>query len=69
MPDPLFIKGEKITVKDDTGRVNFIDKEYITLTTNRWKDDNYMTGYRETNVIVMPTDWDSVVYHERGKDE
>ncbi len=69
MPDPIFIKGEKITVKDDTGHVNFIGEEYITLTTNRWKDDNYMTGYRETNVLVNKPDWDSVVYHERGKDE
>ena len=30
MLDPKFIKGEKITSKDDTGRVNFIDKKYIT---------------------------------------
>ena len=38
MPDPMFIKGEKISVKDDTGVVNFIDDKYITITTNQWED-------------------------------
>ena len=64
-----FIRGESITLNDDNGWVNFISNEYITMTTNRWKDDNYMTGYRETNVLVYKGDWDDVVYHERGKDE
>ena len=65
MLDPKFIKGEKITCKDDTGRVNFIDKKYITITTNEWEDSNTLSGNRQTNVLVYPTDYDKIIYHER----
>ncbi len=67
MPDPLFIKGEKITVKDDTGRVNFIGDEYITLTTHQWDNPNTLHGYSQTNVLINRNDWKEVVYHERDK--
>ena len=40
MPDPMFIKGEKITCKSDTGVVNFIGDEYITITTQQCDDPN-----------------------------
>ena len=56
MPDPMFIKGEKISVKDDTGIVNFIDDKYITITTNQWEDPNTLSGNRQSNLLVYPND-------------
>ena len=34
MPDPKFIKGEKISYQDDTGEVNFIGDDYVS----EWDD-------------------------------
>ena len=64
-----FIRGESITLNDDNGWVNFISNEYITMTTNRWKDDNYMTGYRETNVLVYPAYWKDIKFNDRNKSQ
>ena len=64
---PKFIKGEKITCKDDTGRVNFIGDKYITLTTNEWEDSNTLSGNRQTNVLIYPNDYDKIIYHDRDK--
>ena len=64
-----FIRGESITLNDDNGWVNFISNEYITMTTNRWKDDNYMTGYRETNLLVYPTDFKNIIFNDRKINE
>ena len=67
MPDPMFIKGEKISVKDDTGVVNFIDDKYITITTNQWEDCNTLSGNRQTNLLVYPNDYKHIIYHDRDK--
>tara|TARA_R100000458_G_C8192239_1_gene185584 strand:- start:251 stop:454 length:204 start_codon:yes stop_codon:yes gene_type:complete len=67
MKDPKFIKGEKITVKDDTGKVNFISDEYITLTTHQWEKKDTLHGYQQTNVLVYRNDWKDIVYHDRDK--
>lgn len=60
-----FIKGEKITVNDDTGVINFIGSEYITITTNQWDDQNTLSGNRQTNVLVYRNYWKDIVYHDR----
>lgn len=62
-----FIKGEKITVNDDTGVINFIGSEYITITTNQWDDQNTLSGNRQTNVLVYRNYWKDIVYHDRDK--
>ncbi len=67
MPDPMFIKGEKITCKSDTGVVNFIGDEYITITTQQWEDCNTLSGNRQSNLLVYPNDYDKIVYHDRDK--
>ena len=64
---PKFIKGEKITCKDDAGKVNFIGDKYITLTTNEWEDSNTLSGNRQTNVLIYPNDYDKIIYHDRDK--
>ena len=53
-------KGMKVRFDGDEGVINFIGEEYITITTNRWKDDGYRSGYRETNVLVYAQDWDNL---------
>ena len=62
-----FKRGELISIKDDKGRINFIGKEYFTLTTHEWKDDNKLHGIAQVNVLVYRSDWDDIVYHEREK--
>ena len=65
MPDPMFIKGEKITYQDDTGHVNFIGEEYITMSLNRREDSNSLHGYKETNLLINNKYWDEIIYHDR----
>tara|TARA_B100000519_G_C14155772_1_gene396805 strand:+ start:199 stop:489 length:291 start_codon:yes stop_codon:yes gene_type:complete len=67
LDDYNFQKGELVQLNDDIGRVNYIGELYITVTTNRWKDDNYMTGYRETNILVYPQDWGKLIFITRNK--
>ena len=62
-----FIKGEKITYQDDTGHVNFIGEEYITMSLNRREDSNSLHGYKETNLLIYRTYWKDIVYHDREK--
>ena len=60
-----FTKGEKITYQDDTGHVNFIGEEYITLSLNRREDSNSLHGYKETNLLINNCYWDKIIYHDR----
>ena len=53
-------KGMKVRFDGDEGVINFIGDDYISITTNRWKDDGYRSGYRETNVLVYAKDWDNL---------
>ena len=53
--------GMKVKLKDgESGVINFISDDYITVTTNQWKDENSRWGYRQTNVLVYPTDWENM---------
>ena len=62
-----FTKGEKITYQNDTGHVNFIGDNYITMSLNRRKDSNSLHGYKETNLLIYRTYWNDIVYHDREK--
>lgn len=64
---PPFIKGEKISYQDDTGHVNFIGSEYITMSLNRYEDSNSLHGYKETNLLIYRNYWKDIVYHDRDK--
>ena len=62
-----FTKGEKITYQDDTGHVNFIGTDYITMSLNRREDSNSLHGYKETNLLINRIYWKDIVYHDRDK--
>ena len=62
-----FTKGEKITYQNDTGHVNFIGDNYITMSLNRREDSNSLHGYKETNLLIYRTYWKDIVYHDREK--
>ena len=54
-------KGMKVKLKDgEVGTINFICDQYITVSCNRHDDPNTMHGYKETNVLVYPADWDDI---------
>ena len=61
----MFIKGERITVNNEHGKVNFIDEKYITLTTHEWEDSNTLSGNRQTNVLIYPCNHKNIIYHDR----
>ena len=60
-----FTKGEKITYQNDTGHVNFIGDNYITMSLNRRKDSNSLHGYKESNLLIYRQYWEDIVYHDR----
>tara|TARA_B100000131_G_scaffold68743_1_gene65045 strand:- start:419 stop:769 length:351 start_codon:yes stop_codon:yes gene_type:complete len=53
-------RGQKARFKGDEGTINFISDQYITLSLNRREDPNTMHGYKETNLLVYPNDWDEL---------
>ena len=54
-------KGQKVRLKSgEEGYINFIGDEYITVSMNRREDPNSMHGYKETNVLVYPHEWDDM---------
>lgn len=54
-------KGMKVKLKDgEEGTINFISDQYITVSCNRHDDPDSMHGYKETNVLVYPADWDDI---------
>ena len=55
-----FMKGELIEVKNDIGRINFICDEYITITTKHEENQNYKSGYKQTNVVVFSHYWKDI---------
>ena len=60
-----FIKGEKISYQSDTGQVNFIGDQYITMSMNRREDTNSLHGYQESNLLIYSDNWKDIVYHDR----
>ena len=56
-----FEPGMKVRVKTgEEGTVNFIGDQYITVSCNRREDPNSMHGYKETNVLVYPHEWEDM---------
>lgn len=60
-----FIKGELIEVKNDIGRINFISDEYITITTKHEDNQNFKSGYKQTNVVVSKAYWKEIKFITR----
>ena len=44
----------------EEGTINFISDDYITVSMNRIEDPNTMHGYKESNVLVYPHEWDDM---------
>ena len=44
----------------EEGTINFISDDYITVSMNRIEDPNTMHGYKESNVLVYPNEWDEM---------
>ena len=56
-----FEPGMKVRLKTgEEGTVNFIGDQYITVSCNRREDPNSMHGYKETNVLVYPHEWEDM---------
>jgi len=56
-----FEPGMKVKLKTgEEGTVNFIGDQYITVSCNRREDPNSMHGYKETNVLVYPHEWEDM---------
>ena len=56
-----FEPGMKVRLKTgEEGIVNFIGDQYITVSMNRREDPNSMHGYKETNVLVYPHEWEDM---------
>tara|TARA_B000000557_G_scaffold264757_1_gene271540 strand:+ start:12211 stop:12546 length:336 start_codon:yes stop_codon:yes gene_type:complete len=54
-------KGMPVRLKSgEEGTINFISDDYITVSMNRIEDPNTMHGYKESNVLVYPNEWDEM---------
>ena len=54
-------RGMPVRLKSgEEGHINFIGDQYITVSMNRREDPNSMHGYKETNVLVYPHEWDDM---------
>ena len=54
-------RGMKVRLgSGEEGHINFIGDSYITVSMNRREDPNSMHGYKETNVLVYPHEWDDM---------
>ncbi|MAQ04662.1 MAG: hypothetical protein CMA50_02410 [Euryarchaeota archaeon] len=60
-----FMKGELIEVKNDIGRINFISEEYITITTKHEDNQNFKSGYKQTNVVISNAYWKEIKFITR----
>jgi len=62
-------KGERIEWKSDSGVVNFIDEEYITMTTREWDKCKLVIEHsrypkHQVNVVIHNIYWKDVIRHE-----
>lgn len=54
-------RGMPVRLKSgEEGTINFISDDYITVSMNRIEDPNTMHGYKESNVLVYPNEWDEM---------
>ena len=54
-------RGMPVRLKrGEEGTINFISDDYITVSMNRIEDPNTMHGYKESNVLVYPHEWDDM---------
>ena len=54
-------KGMPVRLKSgEEGTINFISDDYITVSMNRRDEPGTMHGYRESNVLVYPHEWDDM---------
>ena len=57
-----FVKGEIVKCGDDQGVVNFISKEYITLTVGKYRKSpevaaHSISPYNEINLLILSNQW------------
>ena len=54
-------RGMPVRLKSgEEGTINFISDDYITVSMNRRDEPGTMHGYRESNVLVYPHEWDDM---------
>tara|TARA_Y100001970_G_C13791320_1_gene630385 strand:+ start:154 stop:498 length:345 start_codon:yes stop_codon:yes gene_type:complete len=54
-------RGMPVRLKSgEEGHINFIGDQYITVSMHRREDPNSMHGYKETNILVYPHEWDDM---------
>ncbi len=64
-----FYRGMKIRWKDDSGVVNFIGSQYITITTREWPDPDKSHGVSQCNLLCPSCYWDEIeVMEEQPSD-
>ncbi len=52
--------GMKVRLRGEEGVINFVSDEYITITVHQWEDEDTLHGYKQTNLLVYPHDWDEL---------
>lgn len=54
-------RGMPVRLKSgEEGTINFISDDYITVSMNRRDEPGTMHGYKESNVLVYPHEWDDM---------
>ena len=44
----------------DQAFITFVCPEYVTVCTHLWPDKNALIGYKQVNVVVHRTYWDTI---------
>jgi hypothetical protein len=62
----IFTHGQQVQWKDDTGYVNFVDEEYITICVHEWEKCEYIKQHakrptNQINVVCPNVYWKDVI--------
>ncbi len=55
-----FKKGDHVQYEGKTCLITFVCPDYISVCTQQWPDENTLHGYKQVNVVVHRTYWDTI---------
>lgn len=55
-----FHRGMRVKWHDDSGYVNFIGSQYITIVTREWETPETLHGVSQVNLICPSCYWDQI---------
>ncbi len=64
-----FRKGDHVQYEGKQCLITFVCRDYITVCTQQWPDENTLHGHKQVNVVVSRRYWNTITPHASNEEK